>query len=67
MLKKKFPHTFAIVFYIIIIAAALTWFIPGGSYERQTINVNGADREVIVNNSFKFVESQPQTWEIFAA
>jgi uncharacterized ion transporter superfamily protein YfcC len=48
-------------------AAVLTWIIPGGKYDRHTVSVNGVDRSVIVNNSFHYVESQPQTWQIFSA
>ena len=31
---KKVPHTYTIVFSIIIICAILTWIIPGGEYAR---------------------------------
>ncbi len=65
--KRKIPHTYVIVFMIIVVAAALTWFIPGGNFERQKVTVNGTDREVIVNNSFHYTQSNPQTWEIFSA
>ena len=65
--KRPIPHTFVIVFYIIVFAALLTWIIPGGSYNREIKNVNGVDREVIVNNSFHYNENSPQSWEIFSA
>ena len=69
MMKKKrpIPHTFVIVFYIILFSAILTWLVPGGSYEREIITVNGVEQEVIVNNSFHLNESTPQTWEVFSA
>ena len=66
-LKFSIPHNLVIVFSIVIIAAVLTWIIPGGKYDRQTVSVNGVDRSVIVNDSFHYVDSQPQTWQIFAA
>lgn len=66
-LKFNIPHNLVIVFSIVIIAAVLTWIIPGGKFDRQTVNVNGVDRSVIVNGSFHYVESQPQTWQIFSA
>jgi uncharacterized ion transporter superfamily protein YfcC len=66
-LKFSIPHNLVIVFSIIIIAAVLTWIIPGGKYDRHTVSVNGVDRSVIVNNSFHYVDSQPQTWQIFSA
>nr|MCU0409170.1 YfcC family protein [Bacteroidales bacterium] len=66
-LKFAVPHNLVIVFSIVIIAAVLTWIIPGGKYERQTVTVNGVERSVIVNGSFHYVESQPQTWQVFSA
>ena len=66
-LKFSMPHNLVIVFSIVIISAVLTWIIPGGKFDRHTINVNGVDRSVIVNGSYHHVESQPQTWEIFSA
>ena len=64
---KKVPHTYVIIFSIIILAAILTWFIPGGEYSRQTILVNGIERTVIEKGSFEYMDSQPQTWQIFEA
>jgi uncharacterized ion transporter superfamily protein YfcC len=65
--KIKIPHTYVIVFFIIIIAGVLTWIIPGGTFEREIIKVNGIDREIIKNNSFHYIGNTPQTWQIFSA
>lgn len=68
MLKKgRIPHTYVIVFFIVVLAGILTWFIPGGNFQREKVNVNGVEREIIVNDSFQYTESQPQTWQIFSA
>ncbi|MBN1185932.1 MAG: AbgT family transporter [Bacteroidales bacterium] len=64
---KKVPHTYVIVFSIIVIAAILTCIIPGGEFERQTININGIDREIIVEGSFHYLDNQPQTWQVFSS
>ena len=64
---KKVPHTYTIVFSIMIICAILTWIIPGGEYARETVNVNGVERTVIVNDSFHEVAKSPQTWQVFSA
>ncbi|MBW8327571.1 MAG: AbgT family transporter [Prolixibacteraceae bacterium] len=64
---KRVPHTFVIVFSIILFSAVLTWFVPGGSFERETVTVNGVNREIIKADSFHFTEQQPQTWQIFSA
>ncbi len=63
----KIPHTFTIVFFIIVACAALTWFIPGGEFDRKIVLVDGHERSVVVDNSFHHVESQPQTWQIFTS
>lgn len=64
---KKIPHTYVIIFSIIIIAAAFTWFVPGGTFERETITTSGGKSEVIKTDSFKYIDSEPQTWQIFSA
>ena len=37
MKKRKVPHTFVIVFAIIVIAAVLTWIIPPGKYVEEQV------------------------------
>ncbi len=64
---KKVPHTYVIVFYIILLSVILSWIIPGGAFERETVMVNGIEREIIKNNSFHYTESNPQTWQVFSA
>jgi uncharacterized ion transporter superfamily protein YfcC len=58
--KKKFkfrvPNTYLLIFSLLILIAAMTWIIPGGQYERAVVD----GREVVVQNSFKYVENQPQ-------
>ena len=62
--KLKFPHTYVIIFYTIVIAAILSWIIPGGIYE-ETISIQ--DGKEVKEMVFKQVESKPQTWEVFGA
>lgn len=64
---KKVPHTYVIIFGLIIFCSVLTWIIPGGEFEREIISVNGVEREVIKGESFHYVESNFQTWQIFSA
>ncbi|MDD2964176.1 MAG: AbgT family transporter [Bacteroidales bacterium] len=65
--KRQIPHTYVIVFVIIIIAAMFTWIVPGGAFNREVIQTASGQREVIDTDSFQYVDSQPQTWEIFSA
>jgi len=64
---KKIPHTYVIVFGIVVLCAILTWIVPGGAFERQTVNVNGIDRSVVIPGSFHYTEKNPQTWQVFSA
>jgi uncharacterized ion transporter superfamily protein YfcC len=64
---KKIPHTYVIVFSIVVLCAVLTWIIPGGAFERHTMSVNGVDRSVVIPGSFHFTEKNPQTWQVFSA
>ncbi|MBS2213453.1 YfcC family protein [Carboxylicivirga mesophila] len=61
---KKVPHTYVIIFSLIVLAAVATWFIPGGEYVEQTTVVDGVEQTQMV---FQTIDSQPQTWEVFAA
>ncbi len=54
--KLKVPNTYLLLFSILIFIAVLTWIIPGGEYQRTDIN----GREVVVQNSFRYIESDPQ-------
>ncbi len=58
--KKKFkikvPNTYLLIFSLLVLIAALTWIIPAGQYERAIVN----GREVVVQNSFKYVKNNPQ-------
>ncbi|WP_371361680.1 hypothetical protein SRRS_30410 [Sporomusa rhizae] len=53
----RMPHTFAIIFAIILLVAAATWFVPGGEYDRAK---NKAGKTVVVANTYHQVESKPQ-------
>ncbi len=56
MEKKKLqvPHTFVLLFIMILLVCALTWIIPAGEYERIE---NEAGRTIVVDDSYKVVES----------
>lgn len=51
-MKKRFPVPPVIIFALILIAALLTWVLPGGQY---------------IEGEFYPVESKPQTWQVFSA
>lgn len=62
--KKKFdvPHSLAIIFFAMLLAAVLTYIIPGGSFDRV---VNDAGKTVVVPGSFHYIEKTPvPVWSI---
>jgi len=81
MLKnKKFPHTYVIVFYIIVLAAILTLIVPGGNYIQETVtNTDGEEVSQTVFETveidgveklvpkFEYIDHEVQTWQVFAA
>ncbi len=64
---KKIPDVFVIVFSLILIAAILTWILPGGSYERTEEMVRGSQRTVLVEGTYEETEAKPQVIQVFTA
>jgi uncharacterized ion transporter superfamily protein YfcC len=61
---RKFPHTYVIVFYILLISAILTWIIPGGEYVEEKVLVDSVEKTELV---YREVENDPQSWQVFSA
>lgn len=51
----RIPHPMALLFYIVIFAAILTYIIPAGNYERETID----GQSQTIPGTFEFVEKTP--------
>ena len=72
MKKRKVPHTFVIVFFIIVVAAVLTWIIPPGKYVSEQV---GGETVMTFYYQDQLPESvgdsefhaEPQTWQVFSA
>ena len=71
MKKRKVPHTFVIVFAIIVVAAVLTWIIPPGKYVSEQV---GGETVMTFYYADQLPESvgdefhaEPQTWQVFSA
>jgi uncharacterized ion transporter superfamily protein YfcC len=63
----KIPHTFTIVFSIVIVCAIATWFVPGGMFARETVKIDGIERSIVKGDTFQYTDSNPQTWQVFTA
>jgi len=62
--EKKPLNSVALLFFIIVFAAILTYIIPAGSYNRVLLN----GKNVVDPNSFKFIAATPASlFDIFVA
>lgn len=62
--KLQFPHTCALLFFIIVFAAILTWIIPAGEYDTEQVgNLNK-----VIAGTYHQVERNPQNlWDVMMA
>lgn len=54
--KMKVPHTYVIIFFIVIIMSVLTWIIPPGSFDYESVDVNGTMRNLVVPGSYHAID-----------
>ncbi len=47
------PHVFTLLTGVILFCCVLTWIIPSGEYDRETMEVGALTRNVIVPNSYE--------------
>lgn len=60
----NFPHTCALLFFIIVFAAILTWIVPAGEYDTESVG----DITRVVAGTYHTVDSNPQgVWDVFMA
>jgi uncharacterized ion transporter superfamily protein YfcC len=57
MKKIKIPHTYALLFFIIIFVTLLTFVVPAGSFERAVDDATG--RTFVVPDSYEYMENTP--------
>lgn len=53
-------HPFVVIAGVILLIVLATYFVPGGTFERKSVEVIGMTRDVILPGSFQFIESNPQ-------
>ena len=58
--KRRFhlqlPHVYTIAFMLIVFFAVLTWIVPSGQFDRQTIQTAAGEREVAVAGTYQEVD-----------
>ncbi|MBO0420435.1 MAG: YfcC family protein [Vagococcus fluvialis] len=53
---EKLPHTYVILFSMIVLAAILTWILPAGQFQREV--VEGLNNPVVIPGSYERVPQQ---------
>lgn len=53
---EKIPHTYVILFSMIVLAAILTWILPAGQFQREV--VEGLNNPVVIPGSYEKVPQQ---------
>lgn len=64
--KLQLPHVYTIAFLLIAFFAVLTWVVPSGQFDRQTIQTAAGEREVAVAGTYHEVDkvyTDPETGE----
>lgn len=54
--RFKVPHVFVLLTLVIAICSVFTWIVPSGSYERQTRQIEGHERTLLVPGTYTSVE-----------
>lgn len=56
--KLGVPHTFTLIFILIVITGISTWVVPSGVYDRHEVN----GRDVVISGTYHAAEANPQTF-----
>jgi uncharacterized ion transporter superfamily protein YfcC len=52
MRRLKIPHVFTLLTGVVFVCSLLTFVIPSGEYDRETLSVGGHDRTVVVPDTY---------------
>ncbi|WP_100641809.1 putative basic amino acid antiporter YfcC [Alteromonas facilis] len=66
-LSSRIPDAFVILFFVIILAFVLTYFIPQGIYDTRDVLVNGQSRTLVDANSFRLISEDAQGVSLFSS
>lgn len=53
----KMPHTYVILIFLVLVAAALTYVVPAGEFDRTEDEATG--KSLVVSGSFHYVDASP--------
>lgn len=56
--KLKIPHVFVLLTGVILVCSVFSYFIPSGSYERQTKQIGSLNRTVVIPGTYKEIPKE---------
>lgn len=59
--KFKLPSTYVIVALIVLVFAILSWIVPPGAYDYETVDVNGTMRSIAIDGTFHYIDESEAT------
>ena len=54
--KREFPNTWLIIAIMIAIVAILSWIVPSGTYDYESVDVNGTMRNVAIAGTYHTID-----------
>lgn len=54
--KFTFPHSYTLIFLLIIVAAIMTWIIPSGQFDTVVETINGTERTTVIPGTYDTIE-----------
>lgn len=54
--KMRVPHTYVIIFFMVLLMSVLTWIIQPGEFDYESVNVGGTTRNLVVPGSYHTIE-----------
>lgn len=55
-LKLQMPHAYTLIFGLIVLVAVMTWIIPSGEFQRETVQTSTGERSVAVAGTYQTVD-----------
>jgi len=54
--RFKVPHVFVLLTVVIFVSSVLTWIVPSGEFERETKEIEGQERTLLVPGTFHHLD-----------
>lgn len=61
--KRRLPSSFTILMLLTIIVAALTWIVPAGQYDTQTLSTSAGEKSAAVKGTYKTADERVKAAE----